>query len=709
MLYMKKGILNILLLCSAITCHAAILKWDGEAADGQWASALNWDLDRLPGPGDEVILDNTHVTGNYSVFLPAGNVAVQLLSLHIIPGAGQQITCTLPSSNTASPAFTLTGAGDVFLLDKGAVFRNASGAASGTPVTVTADGFFRINNGGHYMHQTARGHTDYLVSRLSTAPGTEEGVFEFDVPGTASYTVSVSNRVFGRLIFSAASAGATRTYTGAGINPVTIRGDMEIHSNAVFSYGANTDTFSIRGNLLVEAGAAFNISNSINNATVDIRGQLDNRGLITESGSSAESGIRMNGTVLQSLSCTGSISQQVKLAINNPAGILLLTPLTVSHKLELIQGKVFTSPVNLLSLGAGSVCSGGSSASFIEGPVKKTGNTAFDFPVGAGAIYAPVGIGDGGLVTDEFMAVYKRNNPQSTPGLGNIFQPPINHISYVEYWELSKVNGSSSRKVKLSASPYSFAYNLSALVVARADNGEWVSEGGNSYTAGAPAGSYVTGTFISDSEIEEFGAFTLGSLVNQMQNPLPVRIESFNARLTNGQVFLQWRTGICPATGLRFEIEYSNNNHLYKKLATIRGNDTACTYSFCHTGPEKGGNYYRLRLIDEGGDISYSRPALIVNQDASVKLLRVPGIAGEELPVFVDPRLHGKIDFAIIDAGGRLVRTYSRQLPTTGIATTATATPTILRLPLQGLAKGIYFITGYASGVRANGGGFWVR
>jgi hypothetical protein len=482
---------------------------------------------------------------------------------------------------------------------------------------------------------------------------------------------------------------------------------MEIRSNAVFSYGANTDTFGILGSLLVEAGGVFNISNSSNNAVVNIGGHLDNRGVITETGASSESGIVMNGTALQSLSCTGGISQQVKLSVNNPAGILLLTPLSLSHKLELVQGKIYTSPVNLLSLGAGSICSGGSASSFIEGPVKKTGNTAFDFPVGIGGIYAPVGISDGGLITDEFMAVYKRANPQSTPGLGNIYQPPINHISYVEYWNLSRVSGSSSRKVKLSASPYSFAYNLSALVVARADNGEWINEGGSSYTPGSPATPYVTGTFISDAEIEEFGAFTLGSLVNQTQNPLPITLESFDARSNNGGVLLQWRTGICPAAGLRFEIEYSGNNHSYEKLATITGNNTACTYSFNHVNSGKRENYYRLKLIQEGGDVFYSRSALIIINDDPVNTLRVPAIVQDELPVYINTRLQGKIDLAIIDVSGRLVRSYTHQLPITAVTTPPPPPPTTttLYLPVQKLSKGLYFVIGIVGGVRISNGG----
>lgn len=690
---MKKGILNLLLLLLVDYCHAAILKWDGEAGDGQWVTSINWDLDRLPVPGDEVILDNAYINDDYTVFLPGGNNAVSLLSLIISPGSSQIITCILPSANTASPALILTGPGDVFVLNKGAVFRNASGAVLGTPVTVTTSGFFRINNGGHYIHQTTRGHTDYLVSRLSDAAGTEEGIFEFDVPGTASYTVSISNRVFGKLIFSASSSGSQRTYTGAGINPVTVRGGMEIRSNTVLSYGANTDSFHIGGDCLVQESGTFNIANGSNKAIIAIKGNLDNRGLITETGTSTGSGIVLNGTSRQSILSTGDIAQEVKLTVNNPAGIRLLSPLLISYQLELIQGKLYTSSTDLLSLGADAICYGGSSLSFIEGPMKKIGNTGFDFPLGTGGIYAPIGIGNGGLNTDEFLAEYKRANPQSAPGLGNTCQAPIHHISYVEYWTLLRTAGNSSRKIKLAVSSSSFAYNLPALVVARADNGQWISEGGNTHAAGMPSPPYATGTFISDADIEEFGAFTLGSTIDQTQNPLPIKIESFTGRFNNGQSFLHWKTGVCPAAGLRFEVQRAGHDQLFGRLMDVYGNDTGCVYQFTDNYPEKGENYYRLKLTEVNGEISFSKTIVVSDKRKPVSELRLSGIERDRLKVSVYST-PGNISFFIFDVSGRVVRLYNRRLFQPG---------EMFYLPLQELTKGIYLLAGVSGRERLSG------
>ena len=74
----------------------------------------------------------------------------------------------------------------------------------------------KIYNGGRFVHKTSNSHTSY-VSRLSRAPGTEKGIFEFDVPGAASYTISLSGRTYGNLELSSSAAGVSKPYLSNGI------------------------------------------------------------------------------------------------------------------------------------------------------------------------------------------------------------------------------------------------------------------------------------------------------------------------------------------------------------------------------------------------------------------------------------------------------------------------------------------------------------
>ena len=227
-------------------------KWDGGGNNTQWSNDLNWFPDGIPLPSDDVLLDNSLFPGSYLVELPSGNSLVDIHSLSIGTGPNN-ITLLLPVTNTATTALNLSGTGDVIVIGKNGVLRNASGAASGTPIVLT--GTMKILDGGKYIHQTARGNAA-LIDRLSTAPGTEKGIFEFDVPGTAGYTVSLTSNTFGTLSFSAKAAGATKSYSGSGTGNLNIRGDLLIESGAQLSSTLTADIL-LAGNL--QADGRFNI------------------------------------------------------------------------------------------------------------------------------------------------------------------------------------------------------------------------------------------------------------------------------------------------------------------------------------------------------------------------------------------------------------------------------------------------------------------
>ena len=89
----------------------------------------------------------------------------------------------------------------------------------------------RINNDGRYLHNTPRGNAA-LIDKLSVAAGTELGIFEFDVPGTAGYTVSLTGNTFGSLVFSASAAGGTKSYSGSGTSTMQINGNWIIQAGA---------------------------------------------------------------------------------------------------------------------------------------------------------------------------------------------------------------------------------------------------------------------------------------------------------------------------------------------------------------------------------------------------------------------------------------------------------------------------------------------
>lgn len=228
-------------------------KWDGEAGDSSWTSPANWFPDGVPATGDDVLLDNSLLSIDYEVRVPAGMISISLDSLILRPGAGRSIRLVIPSTNKAAPALSITGPGESLRIDAGAVFINASGATSGEPLQPA--GWMRISDGGRYIHATPRANAR-LIDRLSTEPGTSTGIFEFNVPGTSGYTVSLTGNTFGSLVFRSKAAGGLKSYSGSGSSDLYIRGNLVVDTGAGLT-STLTSNIRLDGHLLVNGLLSF--------------------------------------------------------------------------------------------------------------------------------------------------------------------------------------------------------------------------------------------------------------------------------------------------------------------------------------------------------------------------------------------------------------------------------------------------------------------
>jgi hypothetical protein len=238
-------------------------KWDGGAGDSSWISPANWYPDGIPAAGDDVLLDNSLVNVDYEIRLPSGTAGISLDSLTLRPGRGRSIRLTIPTGNRAIPALNITGSGESLRIDSGAVLTNASGANSGDPLQLS--GLMKISDGGRYIHATPRANAR-LIDRLSTSPGTSTGVFEFDVPGTSGYTVSLTGNTFGSLVFRAHAAGGLKSYSGSGTSDLYIRGDLEVNTGAGL-------TTTLTANIRLDGHLRVNGMLSLQPATAGVSGR----------------------------------------------------------------------------------------------------------------------------------------------------------------------------------------------------------------------------------------------------------------------------------------------------------------------------------------------------------------------------------------------------------------------------------------------------
>lgn len=228
--------------------------WVGAAGGGdgsKWSDRFNWSGSTVPTAADEVVLDHSTVTASYTVTLPSNNASTAVARLTITPSPGGPIELDLPSSNRAAVGLKVgdgaLGVPDI-RLGSGATLRNASGATSGTPVSLlsaTLDSL-SIENGAQYVHATRQG-AGALVTVLSRVPGTEGGEFHYIVPGNNNFAVDASGVTYGALSLERTSGSGTYTVTGA--SPLTVRGDLAIGSGVTLS-SSMTGDLVLQGHLV---------------------------------------------------------------------------------------------------------------------------------------------------------------------------------------------------------------------------------------------------------------------------------------------------------------------------------------------------------------------------------------------------------------------------------------------------------------------------
>jgi hypothetical protein len=490
----------------------AQVKWDGGGENNQWNDPLNWAGNNLPSLADDVILDNSIIAGNYDVILPATTVTVKTISLS--PASGRNIELILPPDNTVVPGLIITGPAYGLIINNGGVFRNSSGASSGTPLSV-ADSI-KINNGGKFIHHTARAHAAN-VDRISSMPGTENGTVEFDIPDPST-TISLSGRTYGNLVLKAGAAGGALNYTAAGTNKVIIRGSLEIGNGVNMNLNFSDTIFVLGG--IIEQNAVFNLGNTARNVVLAVKGNISQAagGTITETGTGQQQ-ILLNGNAEQQISMQGTITNEVALVKNGDAYARLLSPIFLPYKLVLKKGNLLSTASSLITLlnGCSIEADSLSDDSFVDGPLKKEGlnKDNFLFPVGKANRMRWLALN---AATGDFIVEYFHSNPNV---LSNNAGPGIHHISQLEYWRILAHN-TSSAIIKLSFNdPHSGGVtDLSNLRAARLQTGVW-ENAGNTGVGGTPGSNGWVSSFAAGGFSAENNFFALASAISQ-ENPLPI-------------------------------------------------------------------------------------------------------------------------------------------------------------------------------------------
>ncbi|RYY56392.1 MAG: T9SS type A sorting domain-containing protein [Chitinophagaceae bacterium] len=138
---------------------------------------------------------------------------------------------------------------------------------------------------------------------------------------------------------------------------------------------------------------------------------------------------------------------------------------------------------------------------------------------------------------------------------------------------------------------------------------------------------------------------------------LPLTLLDFQGRLNGqGQTELTWETSGETNTK-SFEVEWHAGGGNFKSIGTVPANgDEYNVYRFLHTTPAEGYNYYRLHMIDQDGQSSYSRQITIgVRNNGGNKLSVYPNPSRSVLNISAGSDKDELVFFRIINTEGKIV------------------------------------------------------
>ena len=403
----------------------------------------------------------------------------------------------------------------------------------------------------------------------------------------------------------------------------------------------------------------------------------------------------------------GSAHQTINLIGTNPGRIItrlridkssnevtLNTRLSITVNADFINGIVNTTTSNTLAFANTATATGASDTSFVNGPVEKTGNQAFTFPVGKKGnydgmhfynAYRPVSISAPSNSTHQFRAEYFMNDPHPAYNHGSL-GPGLSHISNCEYWILDRTIGTSDVNVTLSYRDFASAVNCSGVTnqadlrVARWNGTQWVSHGN-----GGTTGTISNGEVVTSAPVTAFSPFTLAS-ANSATNPLPVELLSFTAQPKDKNVYLNWSTATEQNTS-HFDVQRSRDGIDWETIGTQHAAGTTNTpqnYELTDASFPGGTIYYRLRQVDQDGTVELYGPISATCEAAGYSLSVYPNPATNSftVQVYTESTVSGG-QLGVYDFTGKAILQQSVELQN-GVHT--------FHFNDAGLARGTYLI-----------------
>ncbi len=144
---------------------------------------------------------------------------------------------------------------------------------------------------------------------------------------------------------------------------------------------------------------------------------------------------------------------------------------------------------------------------------------------------------------------------------------------------------------------------------------------------------------------------------------LPVKITSFSAAVQNGGTLLNWESATETNLAL-YTLQYSEDGSIFTDVNTVNAKGSNATYSYIDNAIRKAEiNYYRLKLTDVNGRVSFS--AILVVRDDKNLLHTIsvsPNPFIKNLAISFTAATKQTVNFRLLNSEGKVIQSMRRQV-----------------------------------------------